>query len=125
MTDNQLVGAVSDADRAFLTQEWRQAKDDDSAVLTTYPLSKPITVDSVFDDEAAAAAEATRLLGMFGVLRGYYTVKLKVQPLTLDIGGTTSITHPRYDLTSGKAFRRVDISEDLDRNEVQLGLWGG
>lgn len=124
MTGNQLVGAVSDADRAFLTQEWRQEKDDDSSVLNAFPLSKPITVDSIFDEATDAAAEATRLLGMFGVLRGYYTGRLKVQPLTLDIGGTTTITHNRYSLDGGADMRRVDISENLDRKEVTLGLWG-
>lgn len=124
MADNQLVGAVSAADRAYLTQEWRQAKANDTDVLEEHPLSKPITVDSIFDESADASAEASRLLAMFGVLRGYYTVRLKVQPLTLDIGGTTTITHARYDLTSGKALRRVDITEDLDKFEVELGLWG-
>lgn len=125
MSDDQLVGAVSDADRAFLTQEWRQSKDDDSDVLTAFPLSKPITVDSIFDESTDAAAEATRLLGMFGVQRGYYTGRFKVQPLTLDIGGTTSITlDDFYDFGSGKALRRVEISEDLNLYEVELGLWG-
>lgn len=124
MTDDQLVGAVSDADRAFLTQEWRQSKDDDADVLESFPLSTPITVDSIFDDETAASAEATRLLAMFGVPRGYYTGRFKVQPLTLDIGGTTIITHARYGLGSGKALRRVDIDEDLDLHEVEIGLWG-
>lgn len=125
MSDDQLVGAVSDADRAFLTQEWRQAKDDDSDVLTAFPLSQPITVDSIFDEETDAAAEATRLLAMFGVQRGYYTGRFKVQPLTLDVGGTTSITLADfYDFGSGKALRRVEISEDLDLYEVELGLWG-
>lgn len=124
MTGNQLAGAVSDADRAFLTQLWRQESDDDADVLTAYPLSQPIIVDGIFDEATDAAAEATRLLAMFGELRGYYVGTFKVQPLTLDLGGTTTIAHNRYGLDAGVAMRRVDIAEDLDANEVEIGLWG-
>jgi hypothetical protein len=123
-SSNQMAGAVTDTDRAFLTQEWRQEVDTDSAVQTAFPLSRPIELESIFDESTAAAAEATRLLTMFGVVRGYYTGRFKVKPLTLDIGGISKLTHNRYGLSGGENFRRVDVGDDLDLYEVELGLWG-
>lgn len=124
MADNQLVGAVSDTDRSFLTNEWRQAKVTDLNVLDTFPQSTPIIVDSIFDDATVAEAEAERLMAMFGVPRAYYIGRFKMQPLSLDIGGTTTITHARYGLSEGVDLRRVELGENLNTFEVEMGLWG-
>jgi hypothetical protein len=124
MTDSQLAGAVSESDRAFLAQEWRQAKATNNDVLIAWQKSNPITVDSIFDEESDAAAEASRLLVMFGGARSLYRVRCKVKPLSLDIGQTITITHPRYGLAAGKALRIVRIAEDLYTNEVELEGWG-
>ncbi len=121
---DSLAGGTTDADRTFLTQEWRQAIDSDAAVLAAWPLSQKIEVDSVFDDEAAASAEASRLLGMFGVRRGYYRALLKTQPLATETSSSIELTHPRYGLTTGKALVVIDLDEDMTSYEVEIGGWG-
>lgn len=124
VSTDQLAGDTADADRAFLIEEWRREKASNPAVLAAWPLSKPIEVESVFDRQADAAAEAARLLAIFGVRRDYFKVTAKSQPLAQEIGDTLQIRHARYGLAAGKRQRVVDLTEDMDAVEVELGVWG-
>lgn len=117
-------GTAADGDKTFLTNEWRQASASDAAIQTAFPLSDPIEVESIFDDAAAAAAEASRLLALMGAVRNYYHVTLKVQPLALDNGQTVTIAHNRYGLDVGVNLVVLDVDEDLTDYEVRLGVWG-
>lgn len=121
---NQVDGTAADADKTFLTNEWRQMSDDDAAILTGYPSSKPIIVDSVFDDATVAAAEASRLLALFGVRRDYFKATLKVQPLARDLGDTVTIEHNRYQLAGGQDLLMVSFAANLNKFEIEPGLWG-
>lgn len=123
LSEEQIAAAVSDSDRAFLTAEWRHAVDDDAAILTAYPQSKAIEIDSIFDESSAADAEATRQLGLFGARRDYFHVLMKAQPLARDLAETVTIKHARYGLSAGKDGLIVDIVEDMTDYEAQLGLW--
>lgn len=118
----ELLGAVSDADRAFLTQEWRQVVDSNSSILTAFPEAQPITVDSPFDEAADATTEAARLKAIWGVQRRAYTAVLKTKPLTLDIGGTSTLTHSEIDAPAD--FVRTAVKESLARYEVTCEFWG-
>lgn len=121
---DQVLGAATDADRLFVSNEWRQALSEDTAVLAAYPLSQAIEVDSPFDETADAAAEAARLLALWKVRRDYFTGVLKVQPLARELAETVTIMHDRYALAGGDTFVIVDLTEDLSKYEVTLGLWG-
>lgn len=123
LTVEQIAG-VADADKTWLSTQWRDTVATDDATLTAYPLSQTVTIESIFDEEADATAEASRQLSLFGTRRDYFKVKLKVQPLAVENGDTVSVTHARYGLSGGKALRVVDLTEDMDAYEVDLGLWG-
>jgi hypothetical protein len=126
LASNEIVAAVSDADRAFLSNEWRQSIATDSAVLTDYPLSEVLTVDSILDDTADMASEVTRLAGMFGVPRDFLEATFKLQPLARDLPQTITLYDARYDLDAGKALRIVDMDEDTtpETCQVKLQVWG-
>lgn len=123
LTTDQLAG-VAQANQTFFTTEWRTATTQSAPVQTAYPLSKPLQIDSLFDDQAAAQAEANRQLTLFGVRRDYFRATLKVQPLGTENGDTITVMHPRYGLSAGKALRAIDVTFDMDAYEVNLGLWG-
>ncbi|WP_232629167.1 hypothetical protein [Methylobacterium sp. Leaf118] len=123
LSTDQLAGVALANQTAFVT-EWRTATAQSAAVQTAYPLSKPLQVDSLFDEPAAAQAEAARLLTLFAARRDYFRARLKVQPLATENGDTTLIMHPRYGLAAGKALRAIDVTFDMDAYEVELGLWG-
>lgn len=123
LTTDQLAG-VAQANQTFFTTEWRTASAQNAAVQTAYPLSKPLQMDSLFDDASAAQAEANRQLALFGVRRDYFRGVLKVQPLANENGDTVTIMHPRYGLAAGKGLRALDVTFDMDTYEIDLGLWG-
>ncbi|WP_342152310.1 hypothetical protein [Methylorubrum sp. SB2] len=120
---DQLAGAAQ-ANQTFFTTEWRTATAQNAAVQSAYPLSKPIQVDSLFDDQSAAQAEANRQLTLFGTRRDYFRARLKVQPLATENADTVTIMHPRYGLAAGRPFRAIDVTSDMVAYEVELGLWG-
>lgn len=126
MSSNELAGAVSDADRAFLSNEWRQETDDDVSVQTLYPYSTPLIIDSIFDETADMAAEATRLLALFGVKRDFFEQRYKLQPLLRNLPETITLTDARYGLSGGKDLRITEFDEDTTPTvcEVGLQLWG-
>jgi len=53
-----------------------------------------------------------------------YRVRVKTQPFTLKLNDIVQITFARYDLTAGKKFSVISLSEDAAINEVELELWG-
>jgi hypothetical protein len=118
------VAAVADADKTWFSTQWRDAISTDLSVLTAYPLSKEVTIESLFDEEADAQDEADRQIDLFGVRRDYFSVTLEVQPLGIDNGDTVTIVHERYGLEAGKDLRVVDLTENMDAYEVTIGAWG-
>ena len=125
LSSSDIVGAVSEADRTFLLNEWRLSTPvTDNDILTAFPQSQAIEYDSIFDSSSVAAAEATRLAGLFGVVRNYFNMKFKVQPLARDLNQTVNLTYPRHGLNAGENLLLVDIGEDMEKLEVSTGLWG-
>lgn len=124
MSADQIAGAATETDRAFFLEEWRREKATSAPTLTAWPLSRPVEVQSVFDRQEDAAAEASRMVSVYASQRDYFRVRMKMQPLLLEIGDTVEINHSRYGLSAGKLLRVVDLTEDMETFEVVLGLWG-
>lgn len=127
-SSGEVVPTVTNRD-AF-TQEYSTLIQETSGILTSYPLSKPMTVDALYTSGdtsfAAAILELGRLFYLFSSRKDYFRVTLKAQPLLLELGQTVKITHPRYGLSGGKNLFVVAINEMLegDNYSVELGLWG-
>ena len=82
------------------------------------------TASVVPNPRSDAAAEASRLLGLFGVKRDMLRVRVKTQPFALEPGQTVTVTYPHHGLSSGRDFVVVGMVEDSAINEVTLDLWG-
>ena len=124
MNETDLGASVTAANRDFMVREALVEKAETAAVLTAYPNSQELFVDSQFALSAGASAEATRLNTLYGTQRDFYRVKVKTQPYTLKLNDVVKITFNRYNLTSGKLFRVISLIEDAAVNEVELELWG-
>ena len=120
---DDLLGA-SAADRDFMLRESAQVEDTDAATAAIYPNAQVLEVDSRLVDSTAASTEASRLLALYGTQRDVYRVRVKTQPFTLKLNDIVEITFARYDLTAGKKFSVISVSEDAAINEVELELWG-
>lgn len=119
-----VAGAVSDAAKADLAEEYRLEEAEDSAVQTAYLLAEDDRRDVALALKTDAAAEASRLLGLFGVKRDLLRVRVKTQPFSLELGQTVAIGYPRHGLSTGRNFVVVGMVEDSAVNEVTLELWG-
>ena len=112
------------ADRDFMLRESAQVEDNSAATAAIYPNAPVLEVDSRLVDSTAASTEASRLLTLYGTQRDVYRVRVKTQPFTLKLNDIVQITFARYDLTAGKKFSVISLSEDAAINEVELELWG-
>lgn len=110
--------------RDFVAREFRKTQDSDSSVLVAHPRARTMEINTLFDDSAVAAAEATRVLNLYKVDREMFRVTAKSQPFTIDLNATVTVTYSRYGLSAGKDFRVVGLTEIAGRTEVVLTLWG-
>lgn len=117
---------MSEARRAFLASEWRDAVAEDAAVKNAYPLAQEIVEETLLVDATAAAAEATRRQGVRSILRHRYEAVLALTPetLTLDLGDVVTVTHDRYGLSSGALYRVIGLEPDAENYRLTVHLWG-
>ena len=124
MDESDFGASITTAQRDYLVRESLSEIASDANVLTSYPSSQTLAVQGLFAATGAASAEATRLLNLYKVQREIYRIKVKVSPYTLKLNDVVKITFNRYNLTSGKLFRVISITEDAAVNEIELELWG-
>lgn len=124
MSESDFDPSITTAKRDSLVREWSVATATDANVLTAYPNSSALIVNTFLVDSTAAATEASRLLTIYKTQRDFYKILVKTQPYTLKLNDVVKITFNRYNLASGKLFRVISIVEDAANNEVELELWG-
>lgn len=124
MDESQFGATITQAQRDYLVREGLFEIVEDATVQTAYPNSQELVVPALFAGSAAAATEATRLSQIYDEQREVYRIIVKTQPYTLKLNDVVQITFDRYNLTTGKNFRVISITEDAATNEVELELWG-
>jgi hypothetical protein len=124
---SDLAGGVTDARRAFVALEWREAKDEDASVQTVHPLAPEISEDSGFANQADAIAEVQRRQVIRGIARLMLTavVELNDDNADADLFDTVDLTHQRFGLSAGKQFRILGIDPNPAKKEATLIIWGG
>lgn len=126
-----LATGVGDADRAAFAHEWREATAEDLNILTAYPLSTPLVIESLFTTEADAQDEADRVLALRAVQRDRHEVVVELNDETnaLDINQVIELVYPRFGLSvvggeSGALMRILDVRPSAAAGELGLTLWG-
>jgi hypothetical protein len=110
-----LADSVSATRRAYLEDRagMRIASAESNAIRIDFPPGHElIKTDTFFRDEADAAAEATRLLALYGTSRALYVFRLCEPLFTHELGQNVTLTRARFDLTAGKLARIVKLTED-------------
>jgi hypothetical protein len=118
----------------YLAQEWRQASVEDASVLVKWPHAPIITVDSRLLTQAAAAAEAARLLNIYHQPHDIWRIKVPMSDASSadpGIGEVIEMTSRSgrmglgREAGSGRLFRvlgRVDDFDDVPT--LTLTVWG-
>jgi hypothetical protein len=127
-----LAGAVTATRRAFLAEEYRTAVATDSTVLNMHPLAPTLERETLLLTQAAADAEAARLLAVFGVRRDRLKIRsqLGTELVSLaDLGSTVRVSIDRFGYDAGKVgagklMLVTAIEYDAQNNVADLELWG-
>jgi hypothetical protein len=120
-----VCGAVTDADRAIYAQQWRYATKADPSIKTAHLLAaEPDAKQTYLALKADAVTEAERQQALNGPVRTTYSAECITLPLTVNLGDVITLTHPRYGLGSGKLVYVVGINESIINRRVTLTLWG-
>lgn len=123
----QVAGSVLEARKAELAQQWRTVEETDEGVLSLYPDAPTLTFDTLFDSAADAAAEAVRLLNLYGVRRDRLRVKTRLSPemiALVDLNDVVQVRLDRFDYADGRLFRVIGMEYDLQAYVVTFDLWG-
>lgn len=125
MKRDALDVSVSDAFKAFASEEWRTAVAEDSAVKDIHLLSPELTFDTYLIAEADAQAEAARLLALHGVRRDRFLVPVKSYLAEgVDLNSVVTLKTSRFGLSEGRDFRVIGLAENLESGITTLDIWG-
>lgn len=116
-----VVAAATDARKDFVSQEYRYAIDEDSAIKTRRALARVAVVDTLLETGAAAATEATRQQGLFGVDRNVYRVVAKRQQFKYRVGQTLTIDYGRFGFPKNAIV--LSIVENTDRRYTEFSVF--
>lgn len=126
-----LASGVSDARRAVVATEWREATYTETAVQAQYLLAVAASTDTLYATEAGALAEATRQQGLRGTQLHRFDITVQYSPAVsaVDLGDVVSLSHPRYGLRlegtdSGQRFVVLGVAPDAEARQITLTLWG-
>lgn len=125
--DTDLAGAVTDARRAELREEYRRVKDEDAAVKTAHLLAPELAFDTLLIDGTAATTECTRRLTLYKARRDLFDVRVRLDAAlaaAIDLGAVVTLVLARFGLAAGKLFRVIAIRPDLRLNALDLTLFG-
>lgn len=128
---SDIAGSVTEARRAEIGQEWREATYADASVQVEHLLAGEITKSSLYVDEQSAYNTARRQQKLRSQQRHRFEVVVPYGPsiAALDLGDVLALDHPRYGLqvvggTTGQLMLLLGIVPDGRQQRARLTLWG-
>jgi hypothetical protein len=123
MSSGDVAGAVTTERRDYLAKAYRQATAQNPATRTARLLASEITIDTLLTSPAAAAVEASRRLGLFGVRRDRFVFPVDISR-AVEIGAVVRLQMRRFGYDGGKLFRVIGRTDDFSERTAALTLWG-
>lgn len=117
---SDLAAGVSVARRTFSGERVRFEPAEDASLRSRHKLAGELEANALYRDQVDAAAEAARLLDLWGVERGMFRVTLPPRALTRDLGDVVTLEHPRYGWAAGVAARILGHAFSGDRVELTV-----
>lgn len=120
-----LSGSVTEARRARLASQYRDAVAVSSATLARHPLADAVTFSSALASRSHAQTTANDVLTLLSPRRDRLNVVARVADAGgLNIGQTIRIVTPRLGYSEGRNVLIVGREVDSSRNRISLSLWG-
>ncbi|WP_306603938.1 hypothetical protein [Azonexus sp.] len=122
-----IAGAVTDARRAELREEYRTVTATDAAIQTKHRLAVVLEFETLLVASADASAEAARRLALYSADRQMYETKIAYDAslvASVDIGNVAMLRIDRFGMAGGKLFVVIGVRSDLKNKLLYLTLWG-
>lgn len=116
--------SVTQSRKRFLESETRQKTIEVPNVARAHPTSAVAIRASLFNFISQTEDEAIRLAGLYALGRTLYRLVVKTFLFEVEIGQTVRITYPRWNLSQGKNFVVVAVSDDTDSKETDIEVFG-
>lgn len=117
--------SVTDAKRAFLVESDSIVTSADATLRIRHLVAQdPAIAQTYLVNQADAQTVADYLLALHGVERQILRITTKRLGMRIDLGKCLNFTYPRFGLNGGKNFIVVGRHLDMDKQEVELRLWG-
>lgn len=101
--EDALAGSVSAANRSLYAKPWSTtAATQTAAVQTKFNSAVEFTFQSGLYDSTAAETERNRLHTLYNTRRDQFDIDTNLKPLQVSMGQEINISHPRYNLSSGR-----------------------
>ncbi len=121
-----IADAVSDEDRAFLTEAWRTTDPaTDAAIAAQYGNAETLTFDTLLASEADAEALRDVFAALFGTKRRFWQATVSFGPefaALLEIGAEIRITQPLQGMANGKDFiiHGIRVRDNTRTAEIKI-----
>lgn len=121
---DELGGGTTDADRTFLSEEYRYVVSENRSVRTKNSQS----IEKIFYTKLANRADAEALLArlerVYSEKRKLYRVPIWKGLYRVYIRDQVTLKFPRFGLSQGKTLLITGVSEDAESASTILELWG-
>lgn len=121
-SEENLAAGVSAANKQLFSNEWRFSEFENDEVKVRHILARDVTTFSLFDSSTDADTEVNRLQILYGVRRDIYRVTVQDIFNQVFAGDTITLKYPRFELSGGKDFVIIGMTERQD--STILELWG-
>ena len=124
---NDLTANVTDARKAYLSEEYRRVESSDAAIKTANLTSPELEFLTVLASATDAASEAARRLTIYKTRRDMYQLTIRVDAAlaaALDIGKIVTLQVNRFGMSAGKNFLIIGIRTNMRGYQFDLTLWG-
>lgn len=122
-TQTSMHGSVIDSNKVLYSQEYQFVSKPNPSIKIAHLLAgEPDAKETCLVNKDEASAEVDRQLTLNGSVRNTYSAELLTIPATLELGTVLKLSHPRYNLSSGKFVSVVGLSESVTNRRCTLTL---
>jgi len=121
-TEDQLLGAASEAQRAFVAQEYRYVATENAAIKTRRAGARVVEKETLLATATAAQTELARQQALFGGDFDRVNLTAKRVQFKYQVGQTLTVEYPRFDFPKDMVI--LGIRENTSSRQTTLRLWG-
>lgn len=123
--ETDVAAGVSDARRADLAREYREAFTSEEVVRLRHPLAPDVAIDTLLTESIDALNLSSNQQDLYSTIRHRYRVRIPLTEETdlIDLNDLGTLTHARFGLSGGELVRVFHVEPDANAETLTLDLW--